>query len=123
MTITKSTSRRRGGRPKSEDPRSQNVGVRLTISEKSDLERRAGAGNIGDFIRAQLFGRKVRNPEMVPAINREAWIALAPLAANLNQIAHHLNAGKSVAPDHLQDLIEQTREALIEVRLGLLTGE
>ncbi|MCH2065910.1 MAG: MobC family plasmid mobilization relaxosome protein [Shimia sp.] len=123
MTSTNSTSRRRGGRPKSEDPRADQICIRLTQSEKSDLESRAGAGNLGDFIRAQIFGRKVRNPDTVPAINREAWIELAPLAANLNQIAHHLNAGKSVAPDHIQDIIEQTCELLTEVRVGLLTGK
>ncbi len=123
MTSTKSTSRRRGGRPKSEDPRSDQICIRLTQSEKSDLESRAGSGNIGDFIRAQIFGRKARNPEMVPAINREARLELAPLSSNLNQIAHHLNSGKSGAPDHMQDLIKQTCEVLTEVRMGLLTGE
>lgn len=123
MTSTKSTSRRRGGRPKSEDPRSQNVGVRLTISEKSDLEARAGQGNIGDFIRAQVFGRKVRNPQAVPEINRQAWLDLAPLAANLNQLAHHHNSGRPVDPGELQASIEQTREILIRIRRGLLTGE
>ena len=123
MTSTKSTSRRRSGRPKSEAPRADQICIRLTQSEKSDLESRAGTGNLGDFIRAQIFGRKVRNPQAVPEINRQAWLDLAPLAANLNPLSHARNAGRSVNSDELKDLIERTRSILIEVRSSFLTGE
>ena len=45
---------------------------------------------VGRYLRNAALNRL---PVVVPEINREAWLELSKAAANLNQIAHHLNTG------------------------------
>ena len=45
----------------------------------------------GEYLRAAALHRL---PPTIPAANREQWAELARTAANLNQIARHLNEGQ-----------------------------
>jgi hypothetical protein len=44
---------------------------------------------------------------------------LMRIGGNMNQIAHHLNAGRGVSPDYVQTIHEEMREALQAIRRAL----
>lgn len=46
------------GRPPSDNPRSEKVSVKLTVSEREMLDRRRGSRSLSDYIRARALGRK-----------------------------------------------------------------
>jgi len=68
--------------------------VRLSAEDHAAITRLAGAADVSvaEFLRRRGLGCAVRAP--VPAINRQAWTALARSAANINQLAHHLNENR-----------------------------
>lgn len=93
MKIDESRRRRRGPAPlDAADRRLHTVSVRLTAAELACLDARRDAVQMqrGEYLRAAALHRL---PPTIPEVNREAWAALARTAANLNQIARHLNEG------------------------------
>lgn len=110
----------RGGRPRSESPRNQQVMVRLTAEEKALLLERAGPRGISEWLRAHGLGRKPRTARQVPELNREAWQDLAHCLGNLNQIARHLNEGGHVEVGRIERLIAEIRTQVHGLRLALL---
>lgn len=84
--------------------------IYLTLIERGRIAERAqGAGlPLSAFIRKAALGHKVHS---LPSINAEQWAKLGGLAANLNQLARHANAGTLVAvdPDELAALAETVR--------------
>lgn len=64
------------------------VSVRLSPSELALLDEQRGGRRRGSYLRAAWLGSV---PAPVPAINRDAWQALARAAANLNQLTHAVN--------------------------------
>lgn len=115
-------SRRKGGRPKSKNPRTVSISVALTPDERDRIQERAN-GQVAPFIRDCALGRKLKIPREVPELNRTAWTLLAPLASNLNQLSAAQNSGHNIEVDKLAQLIEQTRDLLALVRAGLLGRE
>lgn len=117
---TRPQRRRRGGRPPATDPRSERVTVRFTLAEHVDLANRAAEAGLelSEFIRRTALGRRVQAP--VPPLNREAWLALAPTAANLNQLATHLNRGGVVHGDDLADVLRSLHEDVQALRRALI---
>jgi len=82
----------------------------LTTRERAELEQRADAFgvSVSEFVRRRSLGRPL--PATVAEQHTRANLATAllRLGVNLNQIAHHMNAGRS-APPHLTDLIDTIR--------------
>lgn len=93
MSIDVQKKRRRGPAPlDSADKRLHTVSVRLNGAELARLDSLRGAVQMqrGEYLRAAALHRL---PPTIPAVNREQWAELARTAANLNQIARHLNEG------------------------------
>ena len=98
-------------------------GLRLSDRELNSIrDRAAEAGlTVSSFIRRSALSSKVR---AAPAVSIRQWSELAPLASNLNQIAHRLNAASQ---DRLTSADRQTladlENLLREIRLRLLSVE
>lgn len=105
------------------DRRQPFSGLRLSPRELNSIrDRTAEAGlSVSEFIRQSALSSTVR---AAPTVSIQQWSDLAPLAANLNQIAHRLNAGEQ---DRLTLADRQTVAALDgllrEIRLRLLSVE
>ena len=111
----------RGGRPKG-DPaalRGATIGVRVSAAEYAVLRDNAAQMHMppGRWLREAALKRQLPAPP-VAAINRAQYVELARLSANLNQLTHLANAGRSVtiADALLQKLITE----VAGLRLGLL---
>ena len=64
----------------------------LTEAEDQQLESLRQGVNLSAFVRAKVFGAGIPRPRtIVPQINREAYIQLARLKTNCNQMAKALN--------------------------------
>ena len=90
------TGPRKGGRP-TDVPgqwRCRQVKIRLTIAEETQLKAMAGAAGLqlATFVRKRAMG----NPVVPPRAKADASMLheLNAVGNNLNQIAHHLNAGR-----------------------------
>ena len=98
------------------------VSSRLSAAELAMLDERRAAFRMrrGEYLRAAALQRDL--PPTIPAINRQQWADLARLAANLNQIAKHLNGGGQ--PHDCADLREQIAECLDALKAvrGALIG-
>ncbi|HVT16578.1 MAG TPA: mobilization protein [Thermoanaerobaculia bacterium] len=113
--------RRQGGRPHLPDGERRQAAlprVRVTAGELAAV--RAHAEQLGlpvaKLIRALVLGRKLQG---VPAINREAWGRLGPLAANLNQYVKAIHQGQAAgAPVDLLERLRTEVAALRELLLG-----
>lgn len=98
-------------------------GLRLSLRELNSIrDRAAEAGlSVSEFIRQSALSSSVR---AAPTIAIRQWSDLAPLASNLNQIAHRLNAGEQ---DRLtssdRELISDLADLLRQIRLHLLDVE
>ena len=94
MNTDESKRRRRGPAPlDATDKRGHTVSVRLNEAELARLDSQRDAVQMqrGEYLRAAALHRL---PPTIPAANREQWAELARTAANLNQIARHLNEGQ-----------------------------
>ncbi len=64
----------------------------VTEAEEKQLESMRQGVNLSTFVRAKVFGTSVPRPrQTIPQINREAYIHLANLRSNCNQIAKAVN--------------------------------
>jgi hypothetical protein len=93
--------------------------IYLTPLERGAIAERAKQAGmpLSAFIRKAALGQKV---SALPAINAEQWSKLSGLGSNLNQLAHHANAGtlEGADPATLDELAEQIRQ----IRLTLMGG-
>lgn len=96
------------------DKRVHTVSVRLNAAELAwlDAQRVRVRMQRGEYLRAAAFGKL---PPVVPELNREAWIALARTAANLNQIAYRLNSGDTLPLAEVRAALDAFRRNLIGV--------
>ncbi len=105
--------------------RTHTISVRVHAGEYATLDARrdaAGIKEMGAYVRQAVLAQRPP-PAVVPAVNREAWVALARTASNLNQLTAHLNAGHLPgAPDsiHLNALLVTLTEEVRTLRLTLL---
>ena len=105
--------RRRGpGTLDPQEKREHCVSVRVNARELAQLDERRSPYQRGEWLRMAALDKL---PPTIPAINLQAWSELARAAANLNQIAHALNAGSK--PGGLQDQLAKFRAALIGAQL------
>jgi len=79
----------------------------------------------GEFIRRAALSAP---PRIVPAVNRAAWVELARLSANLNQLVRHLNEHRPgtsppVKLDELMTAVVRLRADLIGLEVPDGQGE
>jgi len=105
--------------------RTHTISVRVNAGEYATLNARrdaAGIKEMGAYMRQAVLAQ--RPPQaVVPAVNREAWVALARTASNLNQLTAHLNAGHLPGAPHpvsLNALLVTLTEEVRALRLALL---
>lgn len=101
----------------------------LTEQEDKQLEElRQGIG-LSAFVRAKVFGSGIFRPRpIVPQINREAYIHLANLRANCNQIAKAVNSAAKQGKDlpltqAYLDQLAQIEKLLVDIGLQLNQGK
>lgn len=79
-------------------------------AERTNLQAKASQVGLGlsAFIREVALGKPIK---ALPTINAERWSELARTAANLNQIAHHLNEGRihGIDASLIAELLEQVQ--------------
>lgn len=92
------------------------INCALTKTELDVIDERRGAVSRGEFLRLAAFD--AAPPPKIPEANLELWAKFAPMSANLNQIARHLNSG-----DPLHVHISELRATVAELRLVLIEGE
>jgi len=95
------------------------VAIRLSKRERALVEKRAAEAGLptATFIRQAALGAVVPARSEIPAVNREAYLELARIGSNLNQVAHHLNAGTAsgVDEDIVRRLAAVTRSLALQV--------
>jgi hypothetical protein len=104
-------------------PRPYELRVHLTEEERATLQRRAataGSPHLAGYVRAAALGQPVPVAAAVPAANVEQYAALGHAAANLNQVARHLNQGNILTDRDLLPVLRQLYEDLQQVRRLLL---
>jgi hypothetical protein len=96
------------------------IDVYLAAEERAEITRRAVESRLAlsAFMRKAAMGHHVAT---VPAGNVARWKSLARLSSNLNQIAHHLNAGhaQGVNPHLVEQLLDEVRG----LRLSLIGAD
>ena len=115
--------KRKGGRPKGspEALRASTIGVRVSAAEYEALRTKAAEMGMSpaQWLREAALTRRLPTPP-VPAINREQYVELARIGANLNQLAHAANIGVNVAVDsHLLHRAFREIQALRRALLGV----
>lgn len=98
--------------------RERRLSVYVTETEYQALEKQAQAVGmkVPAYLRETAFKRI---PKSVPKLNQEAWAQLSKSAANLNQIAHRLNAFEQGDRGTMPEL-QELRESLANFRLALI---
>jgi hypothetical protein len=106
-----------------EDKRRHQFGVYFNDAELAVLLERAvpsGTEGKSDLGIRRYVGRYLRNAALgtlpnkkVPDLNRAAWRELSRAAANLNQIAHHLNSGGDANHAEIMAALAEFRRSLI----------
>lgn len=104
------------------DKRTHCVSVRLSAAELDALDAARAPVQMqrGEYLRAASHGTL---PPVIPAINRQVWSALARSAANINQIAHRLNAADTGADAVPLDEVREAVQALRRALIGAAGGE
>lgn len=110
--------RNRGGRPPLENARTRQVMVRLTEDEYANLFTKAKERGIAEYLRATGLNKKPNLRNIVPDINAEAWVELARVAGNLNQLARHANEGLVVS-SQLTPVLDTLYGEVIRLRESL----
>jgi hypothetical protein len=111
---------KRGPDPKPESElRKHPVTCRLTDIELKQLDQGKPDGmSRGEWLRTKALKRKL--PRAMPEVNREAYVELARLTANLNQYMRAVNQNRVPEPGPGLDLssiyeaVQQLRRELIE---------
>lgn len=110
MSVINEERRRRRG-PIPLDPserRDHCVSVRLNTKELARLDGRRDLFERGEWLRMAALDQL---PPSIPVLNREAWVKLAHLAANLNQFQAAINQGRATCypPTFLESVLVQVQ--------------
>lgn len=117
MDIDQTRRRKRSGPipKKQEDLRTHSVHVRMTTAELAELDLKRGHIQRGTWLRQSAMHRI---PPTIPAINRDAWAALATAVANLNQYQAAIN--KRMAHEIPTSVLDALRDQVQALRLDLI---
>lgn len=97
--------------------------VHLTAEEHATLRRRAatvGSPSLAGYVRAAALGQPVPVAAAIPPANVAQYATLGHAAANLNQVARHLNQGTILTDRDLMPVLRQLYEDVQQVRRLLL---
>lgn len=99
------------------------MAIRLTPAERARVEAKAADARLppATFVRQVALGAVVSPPAQIPEVNREAYLELAKMGGNLNQIAHHLNAGVATGVDAA--VVRRLAEAVKNLALRIIELE
>jgi len=103
-------SKRKQDEPPVDEVRSHQVKVMLNDAELGMLDDVRGRLSRAEVMRYLLMNKM---PPPVPALNVMAWTELSRASANLNQLAHHLNAGGAFEIELIKETLDRFRAALI----------
>lgn len=107
--INEGRKRRRGPIPLDVNERRNHcVSVRLNKHELDLLDARRAHFERGEWLRMAAIDQL---PCSIPSLNREAWIELARLAANLNQFQAAINSGRArgYPSNFLEEVLAQVK--------------
>jgi hypothetical protein len=90
--------------------RKHQVQIMLNDSELAVVDSVKSGLRRAEVVRMLINGNL---PAPIPELNALAWTELSKSAANLNQIAHHLNAGESLEIEKIRAELEGFRAALL----------
>lgn len=101
--------------------------LRLTVEERTYLERKAGNRPLSVYIREILLGDQCskRRAQRKPKVNQKelagvlAALGQSRMSANLNQIAKAANSGSIKVPEDTQQQLEDAYQAIIAMREAL----
>ena len=95
------------------------INVRFNPEEVSIIDQFRQSINVSRsaYIRSVAIGKP---PKVIPEINRAQWVSLSHIGANLNQIAHDLNAGQHGDTEYTMQMIREAIHLLSDVRKALL---
>ena len=119
MDVDLTRFRRRGPSPlDASEKRIHCVSVRLNGGDLAKLDALRGRYQRGEWLRMAGFGKL---PPTIPAVNREAWAALATVVSNVNQYQAAIHQGKAHAIpagvlEALQEQVQALRRELLGVR-------
>lgn len=109
--VTRQRVAKRGPRPLPDRERRDHcVSVRLNAAELAQLDDVRGRFQRGEWLRIAALDQL---PPSIPAINRDAWLELARAAANLNQLAKHINQRGDADPVRIGVELGAFRRALL----------
>jgi hypothetical protein len=105
------------GRPKTDDPRDQQLNLSLTRAEMETLRTRARDRGMrpGEYGRALIFQQSRTSPAIAPRarVDLQFVHAVNRLGVNLNQIARRLNAAPvPMVPRTLEPLLADIRSLI-----------
>ena len=105
--------------------RSRVAYVRLSPPDHQEITRRARTVglSVSDFLRRAGLDATINAP--VPELNVKAWRELARSAANINQLAHHLNEERihgrgKLDADHLRQELRRMYGHIAALRRALI---
>ena len=106
------------GRPKKapEEWRGNGPNPRMTVAERAEVQQHAAILGISpsDFVRRRSLGYRLPAALAVQRHVAALAVALLRIGVNLNQIAHHMNAGRGAPPD-LSALIARIEAILDDI--------
>jgi len=91
------------------------VSVRFSEEELAKIDGYRGKIPRGTWCRKAILGKAVAVP---PEPNRRMYAETARWAANLSQIAHHLNGGEIIEIDDIRRELSAFRRSLLEMKGG-----
>ena len=102
------------------EKRTERIYSQLTVEEMAVFEQLCKEAGVqkGVYIRAAILKNEKSLPKPVPEINREVWLELARLSANLNQYQKAINSGYFEAVPN--ELILEIREKVEQLRAELV---
>ena len=103
-------SKRKQDEPPPEEVRTHQVKVMFNDYEIGCLDMARGHRSRAEVLRFLLLHKM---PPPIPELNSLAWTDLSRAAANLNQIAHHLNSGGVLEIEQVKAVLEHFRASLI----------
>ena len=110
---------KRGPAPKpDEEKRGVRVSVYMAPAELAALDQRRGGMERSEWLRRAGLGKRLA--PAIPAVNREAWVALARTSANLNQIARAMNAAGQIRDADLVGILAELHGQVAALRLDLV---
>jgi len=101
-----------------EEKRQMRVSVYFTPRERAELDARRGGMERSEWLRRAGLAKRLA--PAIPAVNREAWAALARTSANLNQIARSMNAAGQIRDADLVGILAELHGQVQALRLDLV---